>query len=155
MNYTTAVMLINTNIRAVHVIYEQDREGNKAKRVMFKTLDQDMKAGDLVVIPTDKDHRHGFTIAKVDAVDVDVDFDSNVQVEWIASVFDRAGFDKLLVEESQYVDLIKKGEQLKRRKDIAANLDALNVEGLKNLPIASYGDTLAITDKTLPGAAAV
>lgn len=152
MNYTTAVMLINTNIRAVHVIYEQDREGNKAKRVMFKTLDQDLKPGDLVVIPTDKDHRHGFTIAKVDAVDVDVDFDASTKVEWIAGKFDNGAYEKLLAEEEQYVDLIKKGEQLKRRNDIAANLDALKVEGLKNLPIASYGDTKAITDETLPGA---
>lgn len=153
MNYTTAVMLINTNIRAVNVIYEKDKENSKAKRVMFKTLDQNLKVGDLVVIPTDADHRHGFTVAKVDAVDVDVDFDSATKVEWIADIFDDAAYEKLLVEEQQYIELIKKGEQLKRRKDIAANLDALSVEGLKELPIANYGDKLAISDATLPGGA--
>lgn len=154
MNYSTAVMLINTNIRAIHVIYDADTETVKAKRHTFKTLDQSLKAGDLVIVPTDKDHRHGFTVSKVDDVDVDVDFDSNVQVKWIAGVFAPARFDQLLVEEDQYINLIKKGEQLKRRKDIAANVDALKIEELQSLPIAHYGSSAqqaAITDETIAG----
>jgi len=154
MNYSTAVMLINTNIRAVHVIYEADTETTKAKRMMFKTLDQKLAAGDLVVVPTDADHRHGFTVAKVVDVDVDVDFDASTQVKWIAGSFARADYDNLLVEEGKYIDLIKKGEQLKRRNDIAANLDALKVEGLNKLPIAIAGATTAIADDSVKGAAA-
>lgn len=144
MNYTTAVMLINTNIRAINVVYEQDKENNKVKRTLFKSLDQDLKKGDLVVVPTDKEHRHGFTIAKVDEVDVDVDFDSSTKVEWIAAKFDIASYEKLLTEEEQYISLIKKGEQNKRRKDIAASVEALQIEELKALPIAAYGDTKSI-----------
>lgn len=144
MNYSTAVMLINNNIRAIHVIYESDTATTKVKRMMFKTLDQNLIVGDMVVVPTDADHRHGFTIAKVTDVDVDVDFDADEQIKWIAGVFARANYDNLLIEENRYIDLIKKGEQLKRRKDIAANLDALKVEGLDKLPIAIAGDSVKV-----------
>ena len=151
MNYSTAVMLINTNIRAVNVAYDNDTEKTKASRTMFKTLDADIAPGDIVVLPTAPDHRCGFTTGRVTEVDIDVDFDSATECRWIAGKFDPAPFQKLLGEEEKYVALIKKGEQLKRRNDIAANLDALKVDGLKNLPIAHYGDKTAIADNTVPG----
>ncbi len=150
MNTSTSIMLINEKIRAVLVQFEKDTPGTKAKREMFKTLNQDLKAGDLVVVPTQKEHRHGFTVSLVSDVDVDVDFDSPVEVNWIAGVFNPAEYDNLVSEEIKYSAIIRKGEQLKRRRDIAGNLEALKVEGLQSLAIAGP-EAKAIADSTVPG----
>lgn len=67
MNYTTAVFLINKNVRAVMCNYEPDAEH---KTTMFKTLDTAIRVGDFVIVPTKT--RHGMTVSKIVEVDVDV-----------------------------------------------------------------------------------
>ena len=115
MNYSTSVMLINTNIRAIRALYEPDLIGpngttiKKQTRTLFKTLDPSIKVGDLVIVPSST--RHGFTTNKVEEVDVDVDFEDNIEVKWIVDkiVFD--GYDTVLREETKWIDQCKKAER--------------------------------------------
>jgi hypothetical protein len=110
MNYTSAVMLVNPNIRAIHVIYEKDIEGKPPQtRYTFKTLDSDLKAGDLVVIPTDT--RHGFTVVEVVNTDVEVDFDSPTQLKWVVGRVDLQGYYTVLLEEGKAISAIKESEK--------------------------------------------
>lgn len=132
MNYSTAVFLINNNVRAVKGTY-QDGEG----AVIFKTLDASIKKDDLVVVPTHT--RHKFTVFKITEVDVDVDMDSQTKMEWIISKVDEAPYDKLLAEEADAISKIKSAELRKKRNDLADNLLKDSIESIRALPIASAG----------------
>ncbi len=137
MNYSTAVFLINKNVRAVLGTYEV---GDSAKRETFKTLDQNLKAGDFVVVPTDT--RHGMTVVKIVDTDVDVDFDSKDNVRWIIAKVDRAPFDGMLEQEAEAIKAIKSAELRKKRDELRNAMFADHIETLKALPIAAInGDT--------------
>lgn len=138
MNYSSAVMLVNPNIRAIHVIYEPEVEGKKQQRYTYKSLDTSIQEGDLVVVPTDT--RHGFTVVKVADVDVDVDFDSSVQLKWIVGKVDLNAYSTVLAEEAKAINAIKASEKRRKREEIRTNLLKLHEEDLKDLAIASMGN---------------
>lgn len=151
MNYTTAVFLINKNIRAIACTYECDPPNGTAPRTTFKTLDPSIKVGDLVVVPTDT--RHKFTISKVAAVDVEVDFDSMTPMAWIA---DKVNIDRhiqTLGMEADMVVSIKSAETRKKREALRDALLADQADTIKALPIAtvSGNDGPAIESPVRPG----
>lgn len=130
MNYTTAIFLINKNVRAVMCNYEPDAEH---KTTMFKTLDPAIKVGDLVIVPTKT--RHGMTVSKVVEADVDVDFDSAATVCWLVCKVDQASYDATLAQEDSAITIIKSAERTKKRNELAAALLADSKDALKALPI--------------------
>lgn len=131
MNYSTAVFLINKNVRAVLATYEAE---DTAKRTVFKTLDETLTVGDYVVVPTDT--RHKMTVCKIVETDVDVDFDAPAQVLWIIGKIDRAGYDGVLAQEAKAITAIKSAELRKKRDDLRSTMFADHIETLKALPIA-------------------
>jgi hypothetical protein len=152
MNYSTAVMLINQNIRAITVTYEPDSTNHGAapqKRTVFKTLDKSIAPGDLVIVPTDT--RHLTTVVKVDEVDVDVNFESDVQIGWIIDKVSVAGWHTILAEEEKWIDALKASEKRKKREEIKKNmLDLYKDDGIDMLAIAnmnSAGDVVKIEQK--------
>lgn len=130
MNYSTAVFLINPSARAIRVSY--DGEG---KDYLFKTLDTNIKVDDLVVIPTNT--RHNATVGKVSEVDVDVDFDSNIQLKWVICTIDKTNYDHVLAQEAQAIEKIKSAEMRNKREELAKKLLANTEEELKSLQIAN------------------
>lgn len=133
MNYSTAVFLINNNVRAVRGTYQQD--GTSA---IFKTLDPDVAKDDLVVVPTST--RHGMTAFKITEVDIDVDMDSATHVDWIVCRIDQEPYKKVVAEEADAISKIKSAELRKKRTDLAEALFKDNIDTLKALPIATSGD---------------
>ncbi len=142
MNYTTAIFLVNENVRAVMCNYEPDAPD---KKVMFKTLDQNIRVGDFVTVPTKT--RHGMTVSKVVEVDVDVDFESPVLVDWLIERIIRATYDKTVAQEAEAIAVIKSAERTKKRNELAAALLVDSKEALKALPITVMADSLANRDK--------
>lgn len=135
MNFSTAIFLINKDVRAVAVSYEQSADGKGvAPFHTFKTFDQDLKAGDYVVIPTDT--RHGMTVARVEAVDVEVDFDSSVQFKWLVDRVDTAGAQAIAAQEADAIARIKSAEARAARDKLAARLLADNPD-LAALPLSN------------------
>jgi hypothetical protein len=130
MNYTTAIFLINKNVRAVLCNYEPDAPD---KKVMFKTLDPTIKVDDLVIVPTKT--RHGMTVSKVVETDVDVDFDSHTPVCWIVTKVDSANHKQTLAQEADAIRIIQSAEKTKKRNELAAALLADSGGALKALPI--------------------
>lgn len=121
-NLSTAIFLINKSVRAIAVTYEkidisQDTTQMKYTpaylsagklpegAVVFKTMDQDVKVNDFVVVPTDT--RHGLTVCKVVAVDVEIDFNDNSQVHWIVGTVDTKPFEEIRQMEAQAIAKIK------------------------------------------------
>lgn len=137
MNYSTAVFLINKNARAISATYES---GDGAVRTVFKTLDASIKVGDFVIVPTDT--RHKMTVVKVVEADVDVDFDSTIQMQWIVGTVDRKAFETTLSQEGDAITKIKSAELRKKRTELAASVLADYAPEIKLLPIAAMnGDT--------------
>ena len=132
MNYTTAIFLINRNVRAVAAIYEA---GDTAPRTLFKTLRADLQLGDLCVVPTNT--RHNFTVVKLVDLDVDVDFDSQVPMAWIVAKIDQTEHDKIVGQEQAAVAAIKSAEMRKKRDLLRESLLADKLEEIKALPIAA------------------
>lgn len=134
MNYSTAVMLINANIRAVSAQYEES-----GKVEAFKTLLQDLKKDDLVVVESGT--RWKFTIVKIiDVENVQVDFDSDKLVKWVVQKVETGPHDAMKEMENQAIDVIKAGELRKRREDIRKNtLDAVAAGEIDKLDIVKLG----------------
>lgn len=131
MNHSLSVFLINNHARAVMVRYEPDRGGDKD--VLFKTLDETIKVDDLVVIPTGT--RYRFTVAKVTAVDVDVDYSSPTKAEWILGRVDTGEYDQLVADENKAIAKLKAIEAKQMRNKLMADLLAIDGEGIKSLEL--------------------
>lgn len=139
MNYSSAVMLLNPNIRAIKVSYD-DSQGRQ-QTYTFKTFDPDIEVDDLVVVPTTT--RHGFTVCKVVEVDVDVDFDSNIHLKWIASKIDIRAYQNVLAEEERLIKVMQESERLAKRKEIAEKMKNLyEGVGLEKLAISHVKDPI-------------
>lgn len=137
MNYSTAVFLINKHVRAILATYEVE---DNAKRTLFKTLDDSIKVGDFVIVPTDT--RHKMTVVKVTDVDVDVDFDSATPVNWVIGKVDRAAHEQTLAQEGAAIQAIKGAELRKKREDLRDSMLKNHLDAIKALPIAAMnGDT--------------
>jgi hypothetical protein len=140
-NYSTAVFLLNNQVRAVLGIYKPDPlntvNAPLEKRVMFKTLDKDIKKDDLVLVPSTT--RHGITTFKITDVDVDVDLESNTKVDWIIGVVDRTDYDQVLAQEASAINAIKSAQTTKKRKELRDTLMAdVPMDTIKALPIAQF-----------------
>lgn len=142
MNYSTSVFLINDDVRAVMCTYE---DGDNAKRTMFKTFDNEIDVDDFVIVPTDT--RHNLTVCKVVAVDVDVDFDSAVQVDWIVGAVEMTDHIKVLAMEEKAIEAVKSAEKRRRRDELRASVFKDQEEKMKALEITSLADEEADDDK--------
>lgn len=152
MNYSTAVMLINDNIKAVRCCYKPEDEKSPHLFTTFKTLDPSLAVGDLVVVPSGT--RYDRTVVKVMELDVEVDFDSSKKMDWIVGKLEQAVFDNIVAEEGKAIEAIKQAEKAKRKRDIRDNMLALQAENLQNLPIANMtgNSTQALADHSVSGA---
>jgi len=120
MNYSSAVMLINQNIRAVKVSYELNAHGKPQGLYTFKTLDQTIDIGDIVVVPTDT--RHNFTCVRVEEIDIDVDFECPVTLKWIVGKADTAAHENILNEEKKWIDTLKAAEKRRKREELKKSM---------------------------------
>ena len=129
MNYSTAIFLINSDVRAVSVSYEQDAEGKGIKPfTLFKTFDPDVVVGDHVAIPTGT--RHGMTVARVEEVDVEVELTFTGHMNWIVDRVDTSQRDAVEKMEAEAIATIKsakkKAEQDKLRAELLADNPSLS-----------------------------
>lgn len=131
MNLSTAVFLINKDLRAVMALYEPG-----GKPTMFKTLDKSIKAGDVVAVPSST--RHNLTTAKVTEVDVSVDFDDQTKVDWVITRIDMEAYERTKKMEDQAIEVLKAADFRKRREALANDLTASAAE-IKALPIYKNG----------------
>lgn len=139
LNYSTALFLLNPNLRAIMCAYERVPasivEGPTPKLTMFKTFDTSIGIGDILVVPSST--RHYRTTVKVVTVDVEVDFDDQTPVDWVVSKLDAAAFDKMVKEEGRAISVMKAAEAKARRDKIRDQVVALNADELKALPIST------------------
>lgn len=157
MNYSTAVMLINEEIRAIACSYEPDLTNpdgtvrHQTTRKVYKTLDKTIKVGDFVVVGTTT--RHNMTINKVEEVDVDVDFENGTQVFWAIAKVDTETVKAIKAKEGEWVAELKKVERKHQKEKLKEKvLGAYSVSDVKVLSFTGTHDAsaLAIEAKLVP-----
>ena len=130
MNYSRAIFLISDEVRAVNVTYE---DTENASRTMYKTLDQNLKVDDYVVVPTTT--RHGMTVCKVVEVDVDPEIESPAKMGWILDTVDKRMGDDIKRQEEEAMEKIKSAEKRRKRAELRESLLADAEDEVKALPI--------------------
>lgn len=135
MNYSTAIFLINKNARAIKAIYEV---GERVVPELFKTLDQNIKVDDMVVVQTAS--RHGMTVCKVTEVDVDFDLESTAEVRWIIDTVKTEQHASYLTKEQEAISAIKKAQLRQKRDDLRNALFKDHAETLNELSISDMGE---------------
>jgi hypothetical protein len=142
MNKSTAIFLARDDIRCMSVAYDISGHDHKGKAIpkdikSFKTADPSIKEDDLVLIPTDS--RWGFTVGKVVAADLHVDYDSNEQMRWIVAQVDVTSYEAMLKAEGEMIDIVSEADRGHRREELRAKIFA-NVDGGKLAAIGFNSD---------------
>lgn len=120
MNLSTAIFLVNKAVRPVRVSYDPDVPKHNNPDKLFKTLDESLKVGDMVVVPTNT--RHGMTVCKVEEIDFRVNFDSHTEFAWIIGKVDTPAYDAIKEQEKQVIDRIGEAEENRKRAELATAL---------------------------------
>lgn len=141
MESSKIVFLLNDQVRAMACTYEEDGPGAMAKRTNFKTMDETIKAGDFVVVPTTT--RHKMTVVKVVETDIDLDFDDPVKIDWIIDVLDLGPHKEMLAKEAEAINAANAAEKRRKREELRASMIANHGEMFKTLQLT----TVPIDDK--------
>jgi hypothetical protein len=128
MNLTSAIMLVNKEVRPVRVSYDPDVPKHNDPKVRTAT-------------------RHGFTVCKVTEIDFRVNFDSPQDYDWIVGRVDTAQFDEMVRQEKIVIDRIGDAEENRKRAELSKSLgldqisltDLDIVHGARALPAAAPG----------------
>lgn len=125
MNKSTAIFLVRKDVRCISVAYDKANDRVTGKTVgtdikSFKTVDPDIKAKDLVLIPTDS--RWGFTVGRVEEIDLHVDFDSSEQMRWIVAKVDLDQYNAIVTAEAGMMDTVAEADRAHREAELAAKL---------------------------------
>ena len=142
MNNSTAIFLINDDIRAIRCAYEVDAENNPAKRETFKTFDKSIEVGDYLIVESGT--RHNMTVVQVKEVDYEIDFDSHVDVKWVVGKIELDDFEKMKAQEQQFLDAVKSAEKARKRRELRDNLVKDHEEQISKLPIAHITDDVPV-----------
>lgn len=133
MKQSLIVFLINDSVRAIKGRYEEG--GNET---VFKTLDQDIKVDDFVVVQSGT--RHGLTVVKVTGVDLDVDLESNIDMLWAVQKVDTAAFAVTLEQEGKAIAAVNAAEKTRKRDELRKSLFANHEATISALEIANHVD---------------
>jgi len=138
MNYTTAIFLISDKVKMHAVTFAPDDRtvDAKARRYHFKTFDDDLQIGQYVVVPSSlKDKRdHGMSVAQIQELDVEVDFDSGHEYKWIIGCVHPEDFENIKLQEEEAIAAIRKAEKTRRKKELRQDLMDDAGDELKKTP---------------------
>lgn len=140
MNYSTAVFLINDDVRCIACTYEEN-----GSQTLFKTLKQSIDVDDFVIVPTNT--RHKMTVVKVVETDVDVDLDASTSMDWIVGVVSTAEYERVLEMESAAIETIKSAEKRKKRDEMREAIFKDREEMLNNLKLTNLSEAKPIESK--------
>ena len=126
MNLSASIMLVDKTVRPVKVEYDPIDTKNNNPMTRFKTINPEIKVGDLVICQTNT--RHGFTIVKVIEADFPVDFNSAEQWGWIGDKFDKASFDNVLKIEESVKGRVAKAEENRMREQLKRDMGLADVD---------------------------
>ncbi len=145
LNFHTALFLVNTKARGLLIAYEwcdrdgKDVNGKPVKTDLFKTLDQSIKVGDLVLGETQS--RHKLCVYKVVEADVEVDLERDFYIPWVIGKV-TSNLPELKANEEEMLSAIRRKDKEKKRAELADTMLKDYGEVVRGLAIASGGPAL-------------
>lgn len=139
MHNSNILFLINDDARAISVQYEE--HGSKS---IFKTLDQNIKVDDLVVVQSGT--RWDMTVAKVVEVDLEINFDSNQTINWIVQKVDTDMFSQIEAREAEAIATVQSAERARKKKELRDAMFAQHEDALNTLQIANVSEETEVTE---------
>lgn len=133
MDNSKIVFLINDQARAIEAKYEDGSNSD-----VFKTLDASIRVDDMVVVQSGT--RLNMTVAKVTAVDVDVNFDSTTPIKWIVQRVNKPQFDAVLASEAEAISAVQAAELRRKKAELRKNMFADHEDSIAKL---------SLTDRTI------
>lgn len=133
MDNSKIVFLVNDAARAVRAQYE-DGTGQAVKTYTLKTLDAALKVGDIAVVQSGT--RWGYTVVKVTEVNVDVDFDSNIELKWLVAKVDLAAFERIVEMENAAIAVVQSAELRRKKAELRKTLFADQEAAMDALALA-------------------
>ncbi len=115
--------------RCVSVSYDRIKGAVKGQDAgsdikSFKTFDRALAKGDLVIVPTDT--RWGFTVGRVEDVDLIVNYSSPEQMRWIAGRMDKPAYDRIIENEKHLTGTVAKATEEKARRELMDEMLAID-----------------------------
>ena len=129
-NYSTLVFFVDTSVRAIKGIYEEDTSTKKQPRELFKTRDKSVKVGDYVIVPTDG--RHNMALVQVTDVDVRLDLTSTEKARWIIDTVSTDKYEKIKSWEDKAIEAFQNNEAKKKCEQIREEMKGY-FEGIEPL----------------------
>lgn len=139
-NPHTALFLVNTQCRGIRLAYEwcdgdgKNAKGEKVNTDVFKTLDQSIRVGDLVLGETHS--RHNLCVYKVVEVDIEVNLEHGAYIPWVAGKVD-ANLRALKSSEDEMLSAIRRRDKEKQRAKLAETMMTDYGDVIKNLSITN------------------
>lgn len=139
MDSSKIVFLINDQVKLIKVSYEPSAsakpyaEESAQNGYLFKTMIQDLAVGDFVVVETGT--RYGMTVCKVEAIDLDVDFDDGKPLKWAVQRVDAEGFKATIAAEQEAINAAKRAELKRKRNELRQGIFAEHAEMLEGLTL--------------------
>ena len=140
-NPNTVIFLVNRKCRAVALSYEwcdangKGANGNPVKTDVFKTFDQTIQKGDLVLGETDS--RHRLCVYRVVDVDVEVDMDYPSYIRWVVGRCDDSALKELKAREEELLAAIRRQDKERKRLELAETMNKDYGAALADLAIAN------------------
>jgi hypothetical protein len=138
MKQSLIVFLINDTVRAIKGRYEDG-----GAETTFKTFDQTIQVDDFVVVQSGT--RHGLTVVKVSAVDVDVDLEGSPEIVWAVQKVDMASFAVTLDQERKAISAVQAAEKARKREELRRSLFANHEATIAQLELA-HGEAAKLTE---------
>ena len=135
-NTSTVLFLINDDIRAIRVAYE---DGGKNRETVKKTFLRDLAIGDYVLVETET--RWGATVCRVVALDVEVDFTSTERIGWIFAKAPLDDLEKLKEQETSALQIINEARKREAKEKLRETIMAQCGSQLKALPAFSVRES--------------
>lgn len=135
MDNSKIVFLINDQVRLIRVTYEPGTPEAEKQAYSFKTFDQTIQVDDYVVVETGT--RHGLTVCKVTAVDLDVNFDDGIALKWAFQRVDTDAIESIRRAETEAITAAARAELKRKRAQLREGIFAEHAELLSGLELTT------------------
>ena len=119
MNYSTMAFLADDKVRAISCVFKpKDILKEEQQHYTYKTTDDTIKVGDLVIVQggNDRSKGFGFNIVEVVETDVEVDLHSHLNFKWVVHIVDASVLERTLENEKALIKEIKNRELASKRE---------------------------------------
>lgn len=142
MHPSKIVFVINDDVKAIRAVYDPGAPNSSC--TVFKTLAEDVKVGDIMVVESGA--KHGLSICKVEEIDVEPDLESGEAILWAYSVVDTNRIKHMKDAEADAIKTVSAAERARKKAELRATMLAGSDDKVKALELSNYSAKVIDTD---------